>query len=159
MKIKHTISLLLIALSVACSCGASSANAIKGHSYAAETLDEFAQEARDTVMEMRKVDIVQAVTKAEAAGQDPRPAAELAAAQFDARPLIPAVNSFISAKEVYVRSVLLAAQADKPDFAAARLILRDALNSYRSLKEALGDRGDRLPDIPPIVFDLVGGGR
>ena len=141
---------MVLALSVAACAGSSSA--IRNHSHAAETLDELAGDGKALVLELRQAELDKALAAAQQSGSDPRAAVTAAAAAFDARPLVPALNAFIEAKEAYVRAVLLALQKEPPDWTTVKPLLKDAAAAYTALRTATGDK---LPAIPKVVIDLL----
>lgn len=127
-------------------CGGSG---LKAHSYAAQTLDDVAQVARETALERRAETLEAAGAKAKADGGDVDEAVAAAAVGYQSK--IDAVNGFIHAKDLYVRAVLLAAGQDKPNLATLVPVLRDALGSYAGVRALY----PALPDIPAPIKELV----
>jgi hypothetical protein len=143
-----------VMLALAMGCGGSSQSAIKGHSYAAQTLDDLASGARQSVLELRQTALLEAGKDAEKAGQPVTPAVLAAADAFDRGPILHGVNAFIGAKEAYVRVVLVAAQASEPDWVGLKLALQSALRSYEDLRKAVGERL-ALPEVPKAVVAVL----
>ena len=129
--------------------------ALRYHSLAAQTLEDAATQGRIAVKERREAHLRAAGEIARDAGGDIAVAVRAAAAEFDEGPLVPAVNAFSAAKTTYVRAVLLAAQKEDPDFGDLKPVLRSAIEAYGHLRDALGDDGERLPGIPPVVLELL----
>jgi hypothetical protein len=149
--------LCLMLFAIACSSCAPSNASLKGHSHAAEVLDDLALEARDTVLELRqaKLDRVAAAARADGlADAELRAAVTQAAADFDAGPAVPAVNAFVHAKDAYVRAVLAAAAQDTPRWADVRPFLADVVNAYNALRLAVGSP-DKMPPIPDVIAKLL----
>jgi hypothetical protein len=136
----------------ACSSCAGSNAQLKRHSVAAETLDDLAAKGRTVVLEMRQVELDKALASAQEAGKPYEPAVKAAAADFDAKPFIPALNAFVEAKDVYVRVVLIAARKDDFDWDSVRPALKNVADAYAALRTATGDK---MPPIPKAVVDIL----
>jgi hypothetical protein len=157
MRLVRPLIVLGLILGVACSSCAPSNSALKKHSHAAELLDDVAGEAREAVLELRKEKLDGAVAAARAEGRAPdevRARAVAAAAEFDDGPAVAAVNTFVEAKQAYVRAVLAAARDDDPSWSEVKVILGHVVNAYSALRLALGSP-ERLPPIPDVVALLL----
>lgn len=146
---------LAVLLAAAACAGSPKDVALKRHAYAAAVLDEVSGAARDVVLDLRAGELKRAADKATADGTDVRAAVVAAAAAFDARGLVDATNVLIAAKDVYVRAVLLHAREDAPSWADVKPALHAALEAYSALRKALGDAGDRLPEVPTAIAELL----
>ena len=148
MKPSKSVALIAIILILLAACGDS---ALKRHSYAAQTLDDLAGVARRESLALREKTLREAGERALAAGStDIRSSVELAATEF--QPKIDAVNAFVSAKNIYIRAVLLVAQQEEPGFDDLVIVLRNAIDVYEGVRAALGST---IPPIPPIVKELI----
>lgn len=155
--IRSLIAIGLVLGLTACSACAPSNASLKGHSYAAETLDTLAADAKETVLEMRQVELDRAAADARTiglTGDELRAAVERAAAKYDAGPALPAVNAFIAAKDAYVRTVLAAASKDKPSWVEAKRVLKDVVDAYANMRKALGEPA-KLPPVPDAIAKLL----
>jgi hypothetical protein len=155
-RLLYSLVLVSAALcaSLAFGCGGGSQSNLRAHSYAAQTLDDIAVAARQTVMEVRQSSLIEAGQRAEKAGAPVTPAVLAAAEDFDAGSAIKGVNAFITAKDAYVRAVLVATRADEPDWVGLKLALQSALQSYDYLRAALGERA-KLPEVPKAVMAVL----
>jgi hypothetical protein len=144
-------TLVIASALVACSSCAHDSTAVKTHSHVAQTLDDLAVQGRAVVIGMRQDAIDKAIAAAQEGSADPVLAAHRAAADFDSGPFLHALNAFVASKDAYVRTVLIAAQLDPPDWEHVRPALKDALAAYTELRTATGDR------LPALPTDLLGG--
>jgi hypothetical protein len=140
-----TLRLALIVLFFS-ACGGSS---VKHHSYAAQTLDDLAQVARETSMTERGDALRKAGLAAQAEGKDVNEAVTAAALTYQNR--IDAVNGFIAAKEVYIRAVLAAISKDT-DLQTILPILRKALEAYAGVQAFFKDT---VPAVPSPVKEML----
>lgn len=155
--LRPVFALMLAATLIGCQGCAPSNAALKNHSIAAQTVDDVATEAREMVLELRETELTEAAAQAKADGGDPvdiKLAVERAAATFDAGPAIPAVNAFIAAKDLYVRTVLATASKDKPTWSEAKAMLKDVVDAYANLRHALGDP-EKMPPLPDVIAKLL----
>lgn len=153
----RTFALATMIALVGCSACAPSNAALRGHSTAAQTLDDLADDAKKTVLELRQVELDKAAVAAHDAGlMGNALTAEVqkAATKFDSGPAIGAVNAFIAAKDLYVRGVLMAASKDPPSWTTVKPILKDVIAAYNAMREALG-KPDKMPPIPPAIAELL----
>jgi hypothetical protein len=146
-----SLVLVLVAMS-ACSGCAGTSKQLKTHSVAAETLDDLAARGRMVVLELRQAALDAALAKAQEANQPYEPAVRAAAEAFDAKPYIPALNTFVEAKNAYVRIVLIAARKDDFDWTSVRPAVKDVADAYAALRTATGDK---MPPIPKVVTDIL----
>lgn len=152
-------ALALFAMLAVVGCGAcATSNAtLRGHSLAAQTLDDFATGAKATALDMRQAVLDKAAVDAHKAGlMGDALTAEVkkAAVTFDAGPVIGAVNAFIATKDIYVRAVLVAASKDTPTWADVKPMLRGAIAAYTAMRDAFG-KPDKMPPIPTAISDLL----
>jgi len=153
------LPLFLVLGLTACSSCVSSNSALKAHSHAAETLDDLANDAKETVLELRQRALDDAVARATSEGlRGPELDALVtqAAGDFDKGPAVSSVNAFIHAKDLYVRAVLASASKDKPTWDTVKPMLRDVIAAYNAMRDALG-RPDKMPAIPDAISQLIGG--
>lgn len=151
-RVAALIAAIAIAALSACSGCAASNKQLKTHSVAAETLDDLAARGRVVVLEMRQKALDEALAKAQEANQPYEPAVRAAAEAFDAKPFIPALNTFVEAKNTYIRVVLIAARADDFDWKSVKPALKDVADAYAALRTATGDK---MPPIPKVVVDIL----
>lgn len=140
------LSFLTLVACVLVACGGSS---VKHHSYAAQTLDDLAQVARDTAMTERDEVLRTAGLAANADGKDVQEAVAAAALRYQKR--IDVVNGFIAAKDAYVRAVL-AALAKDTDLKTILPILQEALTAYESVRVLFKDS---VPTVPAPVKEML----
>lgn len=151
------LCIALLTILAACNSCVSSNNALKNHSLAAQSLDDIAAGAKETVLELRAVALGDAVAGAKASNLNDTETEQrviAAAAAFDAGPAIPAVNAFVAAKDVYVRTVLAVAAKDKPTWDELKPILQDVITAYEAMRAALGNPS-KLPALPEAISKLL----
>lgn len=141
----------LVLLGAPAALGGCSASAIRAQSYIAEGMDDATQQAREVVLEARADNLRDAGRRAQAEGRDVEAEVRDAAERFDAGPVIGAFNAFANAKNAYTRALLLALQERRPSFAALVPLAADVARSWASLRAALGQRGERLPEAPSFL--------
>lgn len=144
MRLRQTF--LTVVTLVLVACGGSS---VKHHSYAAQTLDDLAQVARETAMTERGNALQKAGLAAHAEGKDVQEAVAAAALTQEKR--IDVVNGFIAAKDAYVRAVLAAISKDA-DLKTILPILQKALTAYAGVQALFKDS---VPAVPAPVKEMI----
>jgi len=153
----RTLALVVMLAIVGCGACATSNTALRGHSLAAQTLDDLAAGAKVTALDMRQAALDKAAVDAHKAGKmgdELTAEVQKAAVAFDAGPVIGAVNAFIATKDLYVRAVLVAASKDSPTWADVKPMLRGAIAAYTAMRDALG-KPDKMPPVPTAITDLL----
>jgi len=153
----RTLALAALIALVGCASCAPSNAALRGHSHAAQTLDDLAAGAKATVLDLRQAELDKAAVKAHEAGKmgpELEAAVKEAAAGFDKGPAIGAVNAFVAAKDLYVRAVLVAASKDPPTWSDVKPMLRGVIDAYTAMRDALG-KPDKMPPIPSAIAELL----
>lgn len=132
-------------------------NPLVAHSHVAETLEDIAAQGRPIILEQRLGELREAAAEAQAADADVTAAVNAAAVEFDDGPILGAYNAYVAAKQAYILGVLARSRDGRPDFADMLPIAREVLAAYEGLKEALGERGARLPALPPFLTTFING--
>jgi len=127
--------------------------ALQRRTYVAESADDVAKIARELVLEARGDALRTAARLAREAGEPVEVAVTRAAEEFDAGPMIGAYNLFVSAKDTYVRALLLRMREQRrPRLSDLTPFIADVAAAYAALRDALGIRGDRLPIVPGLAI-------
>ena len=142
MNLRMPLSILLFAFLSACS-----GSAIRHHSYAAQTLDDLAKVAKETVMADREATLRAAGLAAE--GRNVEEAVAAAAMAYQKK--VDVVNSYIAAKDIYVRAVLAAINKDV-DVKTILPILHKGVIAYAGVKALFKDA---VPDLPKPVKEML----
>lgn len=151
------IALAITLALVGCSACATTNSGLKSHTTAAQTLEEVADEARQYVLDDRKAELEKVAAQAVADKLDPvqlEAAVKAAAATYDDGPKVASVNAFIAAKDLYVRAVLQAASKDTPSWSQAKAMLKDVVDAYTNLRQALGNP-KAMPPLPDAIAALL----